>query len=107
MTPYGILDLLKNSEIEVPYTRSWFFRCKPDKSFGFIRVGVSSRKPSAVYFDMDWFVVIIRVVRKGSKLCNQPFRTALRNVEIGGKPKHAWKNAIRSASVVCLIECAA
>ena len=36
ITPCGILDLLKNSEIEVPYTRSSFFRCKPDQIFGFI-----------------------------------------------------------------------
>ena len=60
-----------------------------------------------MYFDTGWFVVIICVVREGSKLYNHPLRTALRNVEIGGKPKHAWAYATRSASVVCLIECAA
>ena len=54
----------------------------------------------AVYFDTGWFVLIIRVVREGSKLCNQQFRTALRNVEIGENPMHA------KASVVCFIECA-
>ena len=41
-----------------------------------------------------------RVVMEGSKFCNQPFRTALIGVEIGGKPKHF-------ASVVCLIDCVA